>query len=325
MIREHIFKLCIACLALSLLPLSNAAAQQYPSRPIRIIAPFPPGGGADLILRTLAPRMSALLGQPIVMDNRAGAGGIIGTELAAKSAPDGYTLVMGLTGTLAINPSLFAKLSYDPIKDFAPISLIATGLNVLVINPQLSPRTLEELIAFAKSNPKQLNYASSGIGGAPHLAGALFNAMAGVDIAHVPYKGGAQATADLLGGHVSIMFAGLGAVLPHLQSGRLVALGVAGQTRSAQLPNVRAIAEVLPGFAAETWFGLLAPKHTAPEIIERLNQVIRLTATNPEVAQPLSSDGYEVSLSTPQAFRDHLAREINKWAVIVKESGATLQ
>ncbi|MGZ5152383.1 MAG: Bug family tripartite tricarboxylate transporter substrate binding protein, partial [Burkholderiales bacterium] len=210
------------------------AAQDYPNRAIRLIVTFPPGGGADIVARVLAPHLIEQLGQQVVIDNRSGGSGIIGLELAAKAPPDGYTLVVGISGTLAINPSMFPKLPYDPIRDFAPISLVAVGPNVLVVHPSLPVRSVPELIAFAKQRPGKLSYASSGTGGAPHLAGELFKYMAGVDIVHIPYKGAAPATTDVLGGHVPMMFAGMGAAIPYIETGKLRPMGVAGPKRSSR-------------------------------------------------------------------------------------------
>ena len=303
----------------------TALAQDYPVRPIRIIAPFPPGGGADIILRALGPRMAQALGQPVIIDNHAGGGGMIGTKLAAAAPADGYTLVLGLTGTLAIDPGLYPDLSYDPQMDFEPIALIATGSNVLVAYPALEIRSIDELIAYAKQHPGKLTYASSGVGGAPHLAGVLFGSMAGVELVHVPYKGGAQATADLLGGHVSLMFAGMGAAISNIQSGKLRALGVASPDRSPLLPDVPAIAETLPGFSAVTWFGILAPRGTPAAIVARLSGVILEIAGSRDFALQLEAEGYEVHTGTPQAFASLIASDRKKWADIIRTTGATIQ
>jgi len=320
---------CLSALACVLLAgtlwIPAALAQGYPVRPIRIIAPFPPGGGADIILRALGPRMAQALGQPVIIDNHAGGGGMIGTKLAAAATPDGYTLVLGLTGTLAIDPGLYPDLSYDPQKDFTPIALIATGANVLVAHPGLGIKSIDELIAYAKLHPGKLTYASSGVGGAPHLAGVLLGSMAGVELVHVPYKGGAQATADLLGGHVSLMFAGLGAAISNIQSGKLRALGVASPDRSALLPDVPAIGESLPGFSAVTWFGILAPGGTPTPIVARLSEVILEIAGSRDFARQLEAEGYEVSAGTPQAFARLIASDKAKWADIIRTTGATIQ
>ena len=312
---------CRVAALLLILAAGAAAAQDYPSRAIRLIVTFPPGGGADIVARVLAPHLSGELGQQIVIDNRAGGSGIIGLELAAKSAPDGYTLVIGISGTLAINPSMFSRLPYDPIRDFAPVSLVAVGPNILVVHPSLPVRSVPELIAFAKQRPGKLSYASSGTGGAPHLAGELFKYMAGVDILHVPYKGAAPATIDVLGGHVPMMFAGMGAAMPHIESGKLRPMGVAGPGRSSRLPAVPAIAESLPGFSAETWFGVLAPRGTMPAIVGRLNAAIKVAASRRDIKEQLQAGGYEVLLNTPAEFSDYIALEVKKWAKVIKTAG----
>ena len=320
---------CLSALACVLLAgtqwIPTALAQDYPVRPVRIIAPFPPGGGADIILRALGPRMAQALGQPVIIDNHAGGGGTIGTKLAAAATPDGYTLVLGLTGTLAINPGLYPDLSYDPQKDFTPVALLATGANVLVAHPGLGIRSIDELIAYAKLHPGKLTYASSGVGGAPHLAGVLLGSMADVELVHIPYKGGAQATADLLGGHVSLMFAGLGPAISNIQSGKLRALGVASPGRSSLLPDVPAIGESLPGFSAVTWFGILAPSGTPAPIVARLSGVILEIAASRDFARQLEAEGYEVSAGSPQSFATLIASDKAKWADIIRTTGATIQ
>jgi tripartite-type tricarboxylate transporter receptor subunit TctC len=300
---------------------STAVAQGFPEKPIRVVVPFPPGGGADIIVRALAPSMSEQLGQQVVVENRPGGSGIIGMELAVKAAPDGHTLVIGITGTLAINPTIFAKLPYDPTASFAPISLVAVGPNVLVVHPSLPARSIKELVALAKQRPGSLSYASSGTGGAPHLAGELFKYMAKVDIVHVPYKGAAPATIDVLGGHVPMMFAGLGAALPHVRNAKLRPLGVAGPKRSSQLPQVPAIAEYLPGFSAETWFGLLAPRGTPGAVVSRLNSTIHAAASRRDVTGQLLSVGYEVVLNTPEQFAELIRTDIKKWAGVIRSAG----
>lgn len=274
-----------------------------------------------MVARVLAPSMSEQLGQQIVIENRPGGSGIIGMELAARAAPDGHTVVIGITGTLAINPSMFAKLPYDPIASFAPISLAAVGPNVLVVHPSLPVRSIKELILLAKQRPGSLSYASSGTGGAPHLAGELFKYMAKVDIVHVPYKGAAPATIDVLGGHVPMMFAGLGAALPHIKVDKLRALGVAAPRRSSELPQVPAIAEHLPGFSAETWFGVLAPRGAAPEVVSRLNSAIHSAASREDVKKQLLSGGYEVVINTPQQFAELIRADIKKWAMVINTAG----
>ena len=302
-----------------------AAAQGYPEKPIRIIVPFPPGGGADIVVRSFAPAIADQLGQQLIVDNRPGGSGIIGMEAGAKATPDGHTLVIGITGTLAINPSIFPKLPYDPVTSYAPISLAAVGPNALVVHPSLPARTIKELVALAKQRPGSISYASAGTGGAPHLAGELLKYMAKIDIVHVPYKGAAPATVDVVGGHVPMMFAGLGAALPHIKGGRLRALGVAGPKRSAQMPEVPSIAEYLPGFSAETWFGILAPRGTPERIVRRLNTVIREAGGRKGVVSPLAASGYDVVLNSPDEFGDLIRTDVKKWADLIRSAGIKVE
>jgi tripartite-type tricarboxylate transporter receptor subunit TctC len=307
--------------ALVLVGASAAFAQDYPSRPVRMIVTFPPGGGADIVARALTPHFPEQTGQQLVIENRSGGSGIIGMELAAKAPPDGYTLVVGITGTLAINPSMFAKLPYDPVRDFTPISLVAVGPNTLVAHPSLPVQSVKDLIALAKQRPGTLSYASSGTGGAPHLAGELFKYMAHVDLVHIPYKGAAPATTDVLGGHVPLMFAGMGASIPYIKTGKLRALGVAAPKRSSQLPSVPAIAEFLPGFSAETWFGVLGPRGLNAPVVGRLSSVIKTTASRQDVRDQLLAGGYEVVLKPPAEFADFISVEVKKWAAVIRSAG----
>lgn len=310
----------LLCLVAALLP-TLGAAQTFPARPVRTIVPFAPGGGADIVARAILPRLGESLGQPFVIDNRPGGGTLIGAELAARAAPDGYTLFIGITGTMAINPSIYRKLPYDPVRDFAPITMLANGPNVLVVHPSLPARSVKELIALARSRPGQLAYGSSGIGGAPHLAGELFKSMARVDMIHVPYKGAAPATTDLLAGHIQIMFAGMGAALPHIQAGKLRALAVASETRSPALPDAPTIGEFLKGFAAATWFGLFAPAGTPKEVITLLHREIGRATAREDVRKQLLSLGYEPATSTPDQLGQYVKDEIAKWAGVIKAAG----
>jgi tripartite-type tricarboxylate transporter receptor subunit TctC len=307
----------LLCVAAALLP-SLAIAQNYPLRPVRTIVPFAPGGGADIVARGILPRLGESMGQQFVIDNRPGGGTLIGAELAARSAPDGYTLFVGITGTMAINPSIYRKLPYDPVRDFAPITMMANGPNVLVVHPSLPARSVKELIALARSRPGQMSYGSSGIGGAPHLAGELFKSMARVDMIHVPYKGAAPATTDLLAGHIQIMFAGMGAALPHIQAGKLRALAVASDARSPALPDAPTIGEFLKGFAAATWFGLFAPAGTPKEVVTLLHREIVRATTREDVRRQLLSLGYEPATLTPDQLGQYVKDEIAKWAGVIK-------
>jgi tripartite-type tricarboxylate transporter receptor subunit TctC len=297
-----------------------AYSQPYPTKPVRLIVPFAPGGGSDIIARVLAPHVAAALGQQIIIDNRPGAGTIIGAELAAKAPPDGYTLLLGITGTMAINPSIYRKLPYDPVRDFAAVGLVGAGPNVLVVHPSLPARSIAELIAVAKTHPGKLSYASAGTGGAPHLAGELFKSMAGVDMVHVPYKGAAPATVDLLAGQVQVMFAGMGAALPFIKSNRLRALGVAGVQRSRALPAVPAIGEYLKGYEAATWFGVFAPAGTPPAVISLLNARFTGAVTLPAAERQFTEQGYEPLTSSPAELAAYVKSEIAKWAKVIRDA-----
>jgi tripartite-type tricarboxylate transporter receptor subunit TctC len=302
---------------------SIAQEPAYPSKPIRLVVPFPPGGATDILARNVAQRLTETWGQPVVVDNRPGAGGNIGSELVAKAAPDGYTLEMGTVGTHAINSSLYARMPYDHVKDFAPVILVAAVPNVLVVNPGVPVNSVQELIAYAKANPGKLNFASSGSGTSIHLSGELFKVMAGVQMTHVPYKGSAPALSDLLGGQVQLMFDNLPPSLPQIKAGKLRALAVTSATRAPALPDVPTIAESgLPGFEASSWFGVLAPAGTPPAIIAKLNAEIGKWLASPEAKEKLAAVGANGAGGTPEDFARHIQAETAKWAKVVKESGA---
>ena len=301
----------------------GAWAQAYPVKPIRLVVPFPPGGATDIHARAVAQKLTDAWGQSVIVDNRPGAGGNIGSELVAKAAPDGYTLEMGTVGTHAINASLYSKMPYDHVRDFAPVILVAGVPNVLVVNPGLPVNSVQELIAYAKANPGKLNFASSGSGTSIHLAGELFKVMAGVQMTHVPYKGSSPALQDLLGGQVQLMFDNLPPSLPHIKAGKLRALGVTSATRAPALPDVPTIAESgLPGFEASSWFGVLAPAGTPPAIIAKLNAEIAKWLDTPEAKEKMLALGANAAGGTPEDFAKHIAAETAKWAKVVKESGA---
>ncbi len=301
----------------------GAWAQAYPVKPIRLVVPFPPGGATDILARAVAQKLTDAWGQSVIVDNRPGAGGNIGSELVAKAAPDGYTLEMGTVGTHAINASLYSKMPYDHVRDFAPVILVAGVPNVLVVNPGLPVNSVQELIAYAKANPGKLNFASSGSGTSIHLAGELFKVMAGVQMTHVPYKGSSPALQDLLGGQVQLMFDNLPPSLPHIKAGKLRALGVTSATRAPALPDVPTIAESgLPGFEASSWFGVLAPAGTPPAIIAKLNAEIAKWLDTPEAKEKMLALGANAAGGTPEDFAKHIAAETAKWAKVVKESGA---
>ena len=311
-----------ATLAL-LTPHAAAAADAYPARPIRFVVAFPPGGGTDIIARSIAQKLSRRLAQQVVVDNRPGAGGNIGTDIVAKSAPDGYTMLMGSAGPLAINASLFASMPFDPVRDLAPVTLAASTPNVLVVHPSLRAATVKELIALARTRPGEINFASSGHGTPAHLAGELFNSMAGVKMVHVPYKGAAPALADLLGGQVQLMFSTMPPALPHVKDGKLRALAVTSLKRSRATPDLPTVDEAaLPGFEANTWHGVVLPAGTPAIIITRLNREIVAILHLHEIVERLASQGAEPVGSTPEEFAAYIKSETVKWAKVVRVSGA---
>ena len=300
-----------------------AAAQAYPTKPIRLVVPFPPGGSLDVVARAIGQKLTEAWGQPVVIDNRPGAGGNIGADLVAKSAPDGYTILEGALSTHAVNVSLYGKMPYDPIKDFAPITLVATTPNVLVLNPTLPVNSVPELVAYAKAHPGTLSFGSGSNGSAGHLAGELFKTEARVDIVHIPYKGGAPALQALLAGDTQLMFDNLANSTPQLKAGRLKALAVTTARRSALAPELPTLAETgLPGFDIYTWWGFMAPAGTPKEIIAKWNaEVTRILAT-PEMKVFFAQQGAEPAPTTPEQFAALIRSEIPKYAKIVKDSGA---
>lgn len=298
------------------------AQTSYPSKPIRLVVPFPPAGTTDIIARATAQKLSEAWGQQVIVDNRPGAAGNIGSELVANSAPDGYTLLMGTVGTHAINPNLYAKMPYDHVKDFTPVILVAGVANVLEVNPELPVKSVPELIAYAKANPGKLNFASSGNGTSIHLSGELFKAMTGVQMTHVPYKGSAPALADLVGGQVQVMFDNLPSSLAFIKAGKLRALAVTSATRAAALPDVPTVADYVPGFEASSWFGLLAPAGTPRDIVEKINGEVAKWIASPDAKEKLAAQGANAAGGTPEDFAKHIHAETAKWAKVVKESGA---
>jgi len=301
----------------------GAQAQNYPSKPIRLVCPFPPGGAVDIASRAVAHELQQVLGQPVTVDNRPGAGGNIGADAAAKSAPDGYTLLMTTSGIMAINPALYSKLPFDTVKDFAPVSVLVSLNNVLVVNPSVPAKSVKELIALAKAQPGKLTYASSGNGTSIHLSGELFKSMTGVDLLHIPYKGSSPAVTDLLGGQVNMMFDNIPSSLPHIRAGKLRALAVTGSKRSQLLPDLPTIAEAgVPGYDSYVWFGIVAPAGTPPDIIAKLNATLVKIAATPAFRDRLSAQGYDVLSTTPEQMAASIRGEIAKWGKIVKASGA---
>jgi tripartite-type tricarboxylate transporter receptor subunit TctC len=302
---------------------ASAFAQDYPSRPITLIVPYAAGGGNDLMARTAAEKMSKTLGQQIVIENRGGAGGSIATRQIAKTAPDGYTLGLGGTGTLAINPTLYGSVGYDPRKDFAPIGLIATSALVVCVHPSLPVRSIGELIALAKREAGKLNYASAGTGSGIHLGTEYFATMAGIKLTHIPYKGSGPALADLVGGHVAVYFSSLPPALALVKEGKVRALAVTGAKRSQIFPDLPTVAEAaLPGYEAVLHYGIVAPAGTARPIIDKLSAALRDAVMSEDLKARLANDGAEPLASTPEEYAADIDREERKWSAIVKASGA---
>jgi tripartite-type tricarboxylate transporter receptor subunit TctC len=298
------------------------AQATYPSKPVRLVVPFPAGGTTDILARAAAQKLSEAWGQQVIVDNRPGAAGNIGAELVAKAAPDGYTLLMGTVGTHAINPSLYAKMPYDHVKDFVPVILVAGVPNVLVVNPGVPVNSVPELIAYAKANPGKLNFASSGSGTSIHLSGELFKTMTGVQMTHVPYKGSAPALTDLMGGQVQLMFDNLPSSLAFIKAGKLRALGVTSAARAAALPDTPTIADTVPGFEASSWFGILAPAGTPRDVVVKVNAETAKWLASPDAKEKLAGQGANVAGGSPEAFAKHIQMETAKWAKVVKDSGA---
>jgi tripartite-type tricarboxylate transporter receptor subunit TctC len=316
-------------LALLALPLAilvgpaPAHAQAFPNKPVRLVVPFPPGGPLDTVGRALAQKLTEAWGQSVIVDNRPGAGGNIGADLVAKAAPDGYTVVMGALSTHAVNPSLYAKMPYDAIKDFAPITLVAITPNVLVVNPSLPVNSVRELVAYAKANPGKLAFGSGSNGSAGHLAGELFKADTGTDLLHVPFKGAAPAMQALLSGDIQLMFDNLASASAQVKAGKLKALAVTTARRSPLAPDLPTMAESgLPGFDISTWFGLLAPAGTPPDVVARWNAEVGRILRTPDMRERLTAMGAEAAPDTPAEFAQFIASEAAKYARIVKVSGA---
>ena len=300
-----------------------ARSQPYPTRPITLVVPYAAGGGNDVMARIVADKMAAALGQPIVVENRGGAGGSIATRAVAQASPDGYTLALGGTGTLAIDPTLYPNVGYDPRKDFAPIGLIATSALVVLVHPSVPAKTIPELIALARKEPDKLTYASAGVGSGIHLGAELFAHMAGVKLTHIPYKGSAPALTDLLGGHVAIYFSSLPPAIGLVKDGKVRALAVTGPERSKIFPDLPTVAEAaLPGYAAVLHYGIVAPAGTPKPIVDRLAAALRVAITSPDVASKIAADGAEVMGMTPEEYAADIDREEAKWSEVVRRSGA---
>lgn len=304
----------------------TAAAQAFPAKPVRIIVAFPAGGGTDIVARVLGQKLTEYWGQQILVDNRAGASGTIGTELAAKAAPDGYTMFMGTMGNLSVNKHLFPKMAVDPIKDFAPLSQVVAVHFVMVAHPSLPARNVTDVIALARRQPGQLTYGSSGPGGAPHLGGELLNKLAGIRIAHIPYKGSAIAMQDLMGGQIMLSFDSLLQYLPLIKSAKVKALGMLGKTRSPTLPEVPTLDESgVPGYDLTNWFGLVLPGGTSPELVRRIHADVQKALAVPEVRDKLTAMGSTVVGSTPEQFGTYMRAESDKWAKLIAEAGIHAQ
>jgi tripartite-type tricarboxylate transporter receptor subunit TctC len=317
-------RLTIAAALLLTLAAPVTAADDYPNRPVRLIIPFPPGGSNDVVGRLVAKQLSEQLGQTVFVDNRGGAGGTIGTEAAVNAVPDGYTLLI-VSLAHAVNPALYT-LKYDPIKSFTPISIFATGPNVLVVNPELPVKSVKELLALVKQKPGELNYASAGVGSFQHLGGELFKLMAGVNMVHVPYKGGGPAMQDVIAGHVKIIFSSLVQTTPFIQSGQLRALGTGGAKRSTVLPDVPTIAEAgVPGYVADNWWGLVAPAGLPAPIAEKLYKASQAALKAPELKAQFDREGASIVEMSSAEFAEYIKAEIVKWARVVKEGGIKAQ
>ena len=321
--RPRLLQLGLALLAsiVALHPL-QAVAQSFPEHPIKLISPWPPGGSNDTFSRLIASRLNKALGQPVVVENRPGATGTLGVGQVARAPADGYTIVMGSSPTHATAAAIYPTLTYDPVRDFAPVTMVGTVSNVLVVHPSVPAKTVQELIALARHKPGELAFASAGNGSSQHLSGEMFKVMTGVDMLHVPYKGAAPAVADILAGHVKIGFHNMPDVVPHLKTGGLRAIAVTAARRAAALPDVPTIAESgVPGYAAEVWFGVFAPAGTPRPVIDRLHAEISKTLTDSEIKGKLEALGNEVSGIGPDAFAAYVETEVTRWAEIAKKAG----
>ncbi len=320
---RRVKRIWIAVAALAAAPV---LAQVFPSKPIRLIVPFAAGGGNDNIARLVGKRLTDSVGQPLVIDNRPGAGGVVGAELAAKAAPDGYTLFLGGVGSHALNPNLIEKLPYDPIRDFAPVILLARAPLILVVHPSVPARTFAEFVAYARNNPGKLNFASNGNGSSAQLAAVMFGSMAGAEMVHVPYKGLAPALTDLLSGQVQLMFSSVVAILPHIKAGKLRALAVTGEKRMASLPEVPTVADSgFPGYEASSWYGIFAPAGTRREIVAKLNAEFLKALEQPEVRNSLLADGAEPVGDTPEQFAAYVRSEKERLGKLIRDANIRLE
>jgi tripartite-type tricarboxylate transporter receptor subunit TctC len=307
-------------------PAAAQSAPAWPTKPVRIISPFAPGGGADITARAIGQKLSPALGQQVIIDNRGGAGGMIGVELAAKSPPDGYTLVLGTIGPIAINPSLYAKMPYDPVKDLIPITLAANALNILVVHPSLPVKNVKEFVALAKARPNDLNFGSSGPGAADHLAGELFNYMTGAKMIHVPYKGGAPAMIDLVAGNVQLIFSTVSTAVGSIQGNKVRPIAMAGNQRFELMPEIPTMAEGgLKGFEANNWYGMFAPAGTPKEITVRVHDETVKALAAPDVKKRLLETGIVATTNTPEQFAAYIDSETKKWAKVIKAANIKVE
>ena len=300
---------------------AQAQTSSYPDRQIKIISPFATGGIADTFSRVIAQGLSESWGQPVIVENKTGGGGNIGSDFVAKAAPDGYTLVMGNIGSHAVNPYLMKNMPYDPLRDFQPVAYVLDAEGLLVVSPDVPSKSVPELIAYIKANPGKISYGSGGVGTTSHLAGELFKSLAKVDMTHIPYKGNAPAITDLIGGQTQVMFATMPTVLPYVKSGKLKALAVIGGTRSPSLPDVPTVSETLPGFDVSNWIGIFAPNGTPPSIVSKLNTEIVKVMQQPNVQKRLDTEGAKFKVMTPEAFGAFQKNEAQKWAKTIRDSG----
>jgi tripartite-type tricarboxylate transporter receptor subunit TctC len=309
--------LATACM----LAASAATAQTYPSKPIKIVVPFAPGGTSDILSRALGPHITTAWGQPVIVENRTGANGNVGADYVAKSAPDGYTMLLSDVGALAINPSVYANMPYDPVKDFSPIVMVSYSPHVLAVHPSVPVSNVQELIAYAKANPGKMNFANSGTGGAPHLAGVDFAARTGIQWAYIPYKGGSQAVTDVIAGNSNVLFNGMLATYPSVKGGRLKGLAVSGTARVPSAPELPTISETLPGFVTGSYQGLLAAAGTPRDIVMKLNGELTRILNTADMKEFLAKQGTEVRTGPPEALGSFIANEKARWAKVVKEAG----
>lgn len=319
------FKILSAMAMASLCFTSPAQADTYPSQAIRLVVPYAAGGTSDTIARLLSDRMASALKVPVVVENRAGAGGNIGTEQVARAKPDGYTILMGVVATHGINASLYKNIGYDPVKDFEPVTLIASTPSVVLVHPSVPANSVQELIDYAKKNPGKLNVGSSGNGSSHHLAGELFKSMTGVDMMHIPYKGTAAAQVDLIAGEIQVLIDTLPGAMPHLKSGKVRALAVTSPERDPALPDLPTVAEAgVPGYEVGSWYGLLFPAGTPKDIVQRMNSVVVEIVNTPEIKQRLIDNGAKPVANTPEEFAAHIKSELKKWAEVIRTAGAAV-